>query len=152
MDDSTLVEWEPKYSVGVELIDGQHQKLFRLVNNLHRACVNDDAIKENFSDALHTAVDYVVKHFGAEEKFLAALGYPELEAHRKMHVEFSKTVLESAKSVSEGKTLFAAFEFVRFLKDWILGHILVNDMGWSAWVKNNRPEYYHPPVKKDNTI
>jgi hemerythrin len=33
-----------------------------------------------------------------------------------------------------GRAALAAFDFVRFLRDWIYSHIMVNDMEWAGWV------------------
>ncbi len=34
MNKSSYLKWEPQYSVGVEILDQQHRKLFDIVNDL----------------------------------------------------------------------------------------------------------------------
>lgn len=52
--------------------------------------------------------------------------YPDIEAHKKEHRDFIAKVLEYLKDFGDSKR-FASFNFVRFLRDWILAHIAVCD-------------------------
>jgi hemerythrin len=151
MDD--LLIWDEKYSMGCPEIDRQHKKLFRLMNDLHKACATTETLKDSFRDAMHNAVDYVKTHFAYEEAFLQKAGYPDLAAHKEQHKIFVKKVLDSVNDYKQGKGSFVAFDFVRFLKDWILGHIMVTDKNYSLWLKANRPDLYvAPPQRPVNYI
>jgi hemerythrin len=141
--------WDDKFTVGVPEIDRQHKRLFRLMNDLHKSCATTEQIKDSFADAMHAAVDYVKTHFSYEEAFLEKAGYPGLAEHKNMHKGFIKKVLDSVNDYKQGKGTFVAFDFVRFLKDWILGHILVNDKNWSLWIKAKRPDLYQAPPEKE---
>jgi hemerythrin-like metal-binding protein len=133
----TFIDWDDKYQTGVDWIDEQHKQLFRLTNTLHSSSLTPDAIRESFTQAMHAAVNYVKSHFAYEEEMLRAVGYPDFTAHRREHVEFMRKILESVKLFESGRTTIALVDFVRFLRDWILGHILVNDMQYARWIRDN---------------
>jgi hemerythrin len=131
-----FVEWQEKYALGIPKIDDQHKQLFALTNELYTAChAGGEKLTDAFMDAAHKAVDYVRLHFSDEEKMLERVHYPALAEHRTQHETFVKHVLESTKAFGTMPPL-AAFEFVRFLRDWILSHILVNDKAYGKYISD----------------
>jgi hemerythrin len=130
-----LVEWQERYSVGIPKIDEQHKELLRLTNELYASCLkdNDEEEKAHFKKTISALVNYVSEHFAAEERLLKRVDYPEYAAHRSEHTGFVKKVLEQVTEFNEGKN-FAPNSFVRYLKDWILGHIAVSDKRYSEYI------------------
>ncbi|MDR1143257.1 MAG: bacteriohemerythrin [Spirochaetaceae bacterium] len=135
--DDIFVEWDEKYSVGIQLIDDQHKELITLTNTLYKGCLTGaDMAKTYFLGTVHGAVEYVKYHFTMEEKLLAAVAYPVLEAHKNEHRSFVKQILQDVKSFQEGKQ-FVPNTFVRFLRDWILSHIAVMDKKYMEYIQEN---------------
>jgi hemerythrin len=130
-----IVEWDDKYSVGIDLIDGQHKELIENTNKLYQGCLSgtDDERKVFFMQAVKSVVDYVKFHFSAEERMLENVKYPELSAHRKQHEGFVKKLLDDVQSFKEGQK-FVPNNFVRFLRDWILSHIAMEDTKYSRYI------------------
>lgn len=128
-----FVRWDERFATNIPLIDEQHKELFRLTNELFKSCVSGD-VNAAFKDAMKSAVDYVRFHFSAEEKMLVNVHYPDIAAHKKAHETFVKRILEDAENFKEGKKL-TPFNFVRFLRDWILSHIAVMDMQYASYIK-----------------
>jgi hemerythrin len=134
--DNILVEWDDRYCIGIKLIDDQHKELINLTNRLYEACLEgDEAAGLHFMEAVHATVDYVKYHFAAEEKILENVKYPELFLHKKEHEGFVKKLLEDVKSFEGGKK-FIPNVFVRYLKDWILTHIAVEDKKYAEYILN----------------
>lgn len=52
--------------------------------------------------------------------------YPELEKHKKEHIEFTKKVLETANKYQTWE-FKDALDFVKFLYNWILSHVAIED-------------------------
>jgi hemerythrin len=136
-NDSVLVKWDDKrYAIGIPLIDDQHRELIRLTNELYAGCLlGDETAKATFMKAVKGTVDYVKYHFSAEEKLLENVKYPALADHKRLHEAFIKQILEDVDSFKTGKK-FVPNEFVRFLKDWILSHIGVEDKKYAAYIFN----------------
>jgi hemerythrin len=133
-----FVQWQKKYEIGIDLIDEQHRRLFALTNELYGAClISGELARETFIKAAHAAVDYVKEHFSAEEQILEAINYPKLEAHKKQHEVFIKKVLESSHSFNTVSTN-VAYEFARFLRDWILSHIMVDDKEYAIFISKKK--------------
>jgi len=127
---SKFIEWDNRYSVGIKIIDDQHKHLLELTNALHDACRSHghshEKTRQKFRESIQSAVSYVQVHFSTEEKLMDKTDYPGTNAHKLEHKKFIQKVLENIKAFEEGKT-FVPNAFVRFLKDWILEHIAIQD-------------------------
>ncbi|MDR2102840.1 MAG: bacteriohemerythrin [Treponema sp.] len=134
MADDILVEWDDRYAIGIPLIDEQHKKLVDMTNDLYKGCLKGDAeARDYFMKAVHGTVDYVKYHFAAEEKILENIKYPDIVEHKREHEGFVKKLFEDVKSFEEGKK-FVPNLFVRYLKDWILAHIAVEDKKYAEYI------------------
>jgi len=71
-------------------------------------------------------VEYVIIHFRDEEAIMESVNYPQVKEHKKKHESFVKEVLGTVSAYKNGKQ-FVPNTFVRFLRDWLFNHILVND-------------------------
>ena len=61
--------WSPTYSVGVDEIDRQHQKMFMIIDRLEDE-ETPNVHSESFADVLHSMIEYATEHFRAEEQLL----------------------------------------------------------------------------------
>ena len=133
-----IVAWGPMYATGIPLIDFQHKELVSLTNQLYRACtMGEDALQTVFKEAMSRMVDYVRFHFAAELKLLEAIQYPEFPNHKKMHETLVGSILEAVKEQKEGKK-FVPNNFVRTLRDWVFGHIAIEDRKYSLYVAKQK--------------
>jgi hemerythrin len=143
MEKEVFVEWDDRYSVGIPLIDSQHQKLIEMTNDLYNACLEGtEAAAGNFRSAIRGMVDYVKYHFAAEERLLENAKYPGIAAHKREHESFVIKVLQDVKDFESGKK-FVPNIFVRYLKEWILAHIAVEDRKYADFIL---------VLKKQNTL
>lgn len=133
-----IVSWSSKFEIGIPVIDAQHKKLVTLCNNLYKIITSmpasgpgSEAWHQSFFYALHECVDYTKTHFHDEEVLMTAAKYGGLPQHKARHTEFVKQVLETAKSMEQPEKS-AALQFVRFLYDWILSHIALEDKQFAA--------------------
>ena len=141
MEKKVFVEWDDRYLTGIPLVDTQHKKLLEMTNGLYECCLGGtEDIQRCFKEAVHGTVEYVKKHFSAEERILENIRYPGLILHKKEHEGFVKKVIEEVRNFEENKR-FVPFIFVRFLRDWILTHIAVEDKKYAEFIltlkKNN---------------
>jgi len=129
------VSWSNSYSMGVKLIDDQHKGLINFVNDLfNHASGNEKAERAYFSEVIQQAVQYVKEHFHSEEKLMLGTKFPGYAAHKKVHDEFTMTVVKSVKDFEAGKRLVLE-KFAYFLKDWVLTHIAVMDRQYAEYFK-----------------
>jgi hemerythrin len=130
-----IVEWDDKYRVGIPLIDEQHQKLIEHTNILYRGCLVGTAEEKKtyFMETVKTVVDYTRYHFSAEERMLEKIQFPQYAQHKKEHEYFVQTLLDQVKGFQNG-VKFAPNNFVRFLRDWILSHIAMEDTKYARYI------------------
>jgi hemerythrin len=142
-DKTLIVEWDDKYCVGIPLIDEQHKTLIEHTNTLYRGCLagTDEEKTAYFMKAVKDVVDYVKFHFSAEEKMLENVKYPQLPRQKKQHEMFVQKLLEDVRGFQNGQK-FVINNFVRFLRDWILSHIAMEDTQYARYIfdlkKNGR--------------
>lgn len=66
-----------------------------------------DRIVSIMADTLHALIDYALRHFTAEETYLASRGYPELESHQRVHREFTARILALQQDLAEQRPVLA---------------------------------------------
>lgn len=146
--------WDPKYSVGVNIIDEQHKKLIDYINQLTIA----HAYKKIYmlEEVLKELIDYTKSHFAFEEKLMEEAGYQNLENHKEVHkafierIEFFKERYESGEDVSK--------QLKMDLQLWMLEHIQHEDKGYSKIVQkvvykhSSDPEAYTSESWIDNLL
>ena len=133
--DIEFVKWEDKYVTGIKLIDSQHRELVILANQLYQACCGgNEEVGTVFKDSMSRMVEYVRFHFGAEQSLLERINFPYHREHKAKHDALVKKILAAAMDYNEGKK-FVPNQFVRTLKDWVFGHIAVEDKIYAAYAR-----------------
>ncbi len=129
------LKWKPEYTVGVEVLDLDHQKLLTLLNQFNTAY--DYAMSEEFErQALKELLDYTIYHFDREEKMMAECNYPDLEPHKKQHQTMINEIRKvEAKYNKEGHE--ALDEVSDFLTNWLINHINHTDKDYTQHMNNN---------------
>ena len=127
------MDWSDRYAVGVEIIDRQHQKLFRLIDQLARG------IQAGNSDATLMAVfdelaDYTKTHFETEQRLMAAAAYPESPAHVAQHRELEGSLADLVEKARRGEP-WVSLETMNFLRHWLYHHIDDTDRQLAAFLK-----------------
>jgi len=133
--DKNHVSWSNSYSMGVKLIDDQHKGLLDFVNDLFNHASGDEKEERAyFAQVIQQAVQYIKEHFQAEEKLMIATKFSGYTDHKKVHDEFTLTVVKSVKDFEAGKRLVLE-KFAYFLKDWVLTHIAVMDKQYAEYFR-----------------
>ena len=71
------MDWQDDFSVGVPEFDRHHQYLINLINEAHDACLHGQQ-KAKFNRIVNELAEYVSYHFTAEEQYMEAHNYPDL--------------------------------------------------------------------------
>ncbi len=121
--------WDKSYSVGVELLDQQHKRLFDLINELSAALLNDRG-RQVVKDIVADMVAYAQTHFSTEEKYLHEAKYLGLLQHLKEHQQFVRKANELQQRCQDGEFVLS-LEVLNYLEDWLKRHILDSDRQYS---------------------
>ena len=129
MDDQLV--WQEEYNIGVEIIDKEHQRLFKIINKL--LIVDGEEEEEKSRWACQEGIKYfkghALKHFVDEEKYMESIGYEGMERHRHIHRNFQENILPALEEELE-KTNFSPESMGHFLgvcSGWLIGHTLTED-------------------------
>ncbi|ADL07248.1 bacteriohemerythrin [Thermosediminibacter oceani] len=130
------VMWTEDLSTGVSLIDEQHKELFKRVNDLLLACSKGKG-REEAVKAIDFLGEYIVMHFGAEEKYMRENDFPGYQAHKKQHDGFVAEFKEIKQRMEQnGPTVDLVVKINHFLIDWLINHIKKTDKALGAFLKN----------------
>jgi hemerythrin-like metal-binding protein len=131
----SFMEWNDKMSVGVESLDKDHQKLMKMVNELHDAMKAGHG-KEPLGKILDALTNYTRVHFAREERFFVQTDYPAAAEHKKQHDELTRQVVDVQQKYKDGATSLLTVEVMNFLKDWLLNHIQGSDKKYGPYLNS----------------
>jgi hemerythrin-like metal-binding protein len=77
----------------------QHKMLVGMINSLREAMLAGKG-REVQKVTIEAMVDYATLHFGTEEKYMQAFGYPEYTEHKVEHDNFTKKAIELKERVN----------------------------------------------------
>ncbi|MCG6862256.1 MAG: bacteriohemerythrin [Chromatiaceae bacterium] len=128
------IVWKPEYSVGVERLDRQHQRIIKVINTL----IAKPGIfirSASIADALSELTSYVSEHFLLEEQLLEENNYPNLIDHVKRHTEYGEQIANFyLKKIENNKNV--PRQLLNYLSEWWVGHILHEDMKYKSFFKD----------------
>ncbi|MCL1918116.1 MAG: hemerythrin family protein [Peptococcaceae bacterium] len=118
-----MFEFTDKMKMNIEHIDKQHKGLVDFVN--HAATLSGaNPTSEEMKECLDFMGEYVIQHFGDEEKLQIESQYPYFPAHKKIHTDFVQTFKGLYLDFEiNGPTSKLAFALSYTVSDWLIEHI-----------------------------
>ena len=134
--------WKDSYRLGVERIDNQHIELFRMTEDLVNA-VKNGATVEDYQKVLAFLKDYVIYHFRDEEEYQASIHYSGIAAHKREHRQFTQTVLDYEKRLTEnGFSVKTMKDLAGTVTAWLIYHVVDTDQEMVSGQKTAGEETY----------
>ena len=122
--------WSPAIETGLPAIDSQHKALFDMA-----ASFRGEGDQIRVMKTLTMLCDYANTHLQDEEAMLAAIAYPKLAEHRRLHREFRR-MLRQLLDASRKLTLDEIADRIEdLINGWFYQHILTVDAEYVAAVK-----------------
>jgi len=128
-------QWTAAYSVKVDALDAQHQKLFEIIRELYSAMRSGHG-KDIVGNVLRRLTDYTVDHFAAEEKLMEKHAYPQLAEHRVAHRDLVNKVLAFKKEFDAGSSAVTP-DLMIFLQKWLTNHIQTIDQKYGDFFNSH---------------
>jgi hemerythrin len=125
--------WTRDLETGIEVIDGQHQRIVDYINKLHDARLKND--KTAVADIIAATLDYTVSHFSFEETLIEDAGYEFVRPHKKVHELFIRRVSEFQDRFKQGEDISEELHYL--LSRWLFNHIKNDDAAYAKAVKKN---------------
>lgn len=130
-----LIKWRDSFSVGAPKFDEEHKVLLAILNEMF-VIVRDEKGPSHLNDEVDKLIQYTEKHFASEEAVMEAIGYPALEKHKAIHAKLVEEVIHFKKQVDNGEE--QATTFYHFLRDWLLTHIVEEDMLYKPFLADSK--------------
>ncbi len=126
--------WKNELSVGVSEMDKQHQKLIEMINGLideQKSLTSPETIAELLTEM----TDYADEHFRAEEYLMSEYGYDKIDNQKTQHVAFAKNTMDFCSKSEIGSNILSV-ALLEYLSQWLVGHILQEDMQYKEFFKS----------------
>ncbi len=121
--------WNDRYNVGVNVIDKEHKKLFRILNKLFAYGQQETKRSWVCQETVKYFKDHALRHFQDEEEYMASIGYAGLKMHMRIHKNFRDTTLPALEKELEMADYSeeAVNHFLGVCAGWLIGHTLIED-------------------------
>lgn len=130
-----LFAWKSEYSVGMEVLDEHHKKLFSLLNQLYESTMHSKKV-DNLPIIINDLREYTEYHFLAEERYMRSNGFPDTDGHISKHRDFKRRI-ESLDAQCRADDLEVTRELIIVLGSWLLHHVLEEDRRYSTIKKDD---------------
>lgn len=121
--------WENRFNIGVEIIDNEHKKLFKIINKLFTFGEDEEKSQWVCQEGIKYFKDHAIKHFADEEAYMEAINYSGLQIHKRVHEDFRDKILPALQEELESTEYSedAVSHFLGVCTGWLLGHTLTED-------------------------
>lgn len=134
--------WREQLSVGNNVIDSDHKFLIEIINRVEQCMALKD--RRALTAALDELVQYSLVHFGREEKIAAAAGYsqtPHLNESHQALLEKLNQVRGEFDAAGAEWSPEAAGHFTAFLRDWLIDHVIKEDLLMKPVLQKHSPSF-----------
>lgn len=129
----TFMSWRRDYELGIDPIDGEHRRLFDLVNESHDVLAAGGTPQQE-QQVLSRLVAYAEEHFQNEERLMRESAFPGLAAHQALH----EALIDRIFDLNERRAAASwrmGMDTLSFLKHWLLDHVLREDMEFADFLR-----------------
>lgn len=119
------LEWDDKYSVGIDEIDNDHREMIDIINKLDTAIIAD---RDNTEIRLifSRLNDYIKVHFVREEELMKKYNYDDAIGHKNEHDKFIID-LAAIKMKMLQMNYTSGIGLYVLLRGWLITHIMGTD-------------------------
>jgi len=128
-----MLKWNnEKMSVGIKLIDAQHQELLKIINQLTTS-IEENSQKKDILIIIDELIKFAGYHFLTEEKLFDEFNYEETEVHKNEHKEFSTKFIKMRNKLLEDElyksksAVIIAEEVFNYIINWFIHHVTGSD-------------------------
>lgn len=133
-----VFDWRPEMNLGIEIIDEQHQRLFKTGRDIEQLLrfqcigVND----KQLLDIVCELRDYVAYHFYEEEMIMDKSGYSNFEKHKNDHADFGRFIQNINLPNLKANPNKVLKDIKNRVQDMIFQHILIEDVTMAKEIKS----------------
>ncbi len=140
------IQWRDALSVGDPQIDQDHKHLINLVNEFEAAMAGQ-VDHRKVARILLGLFNYTQEHFTREEKLQLDIRYPFHDGHRHAHRDLVRSLADILERYSlekeEERRDAMVREMIAFLRQWLVDHIIENDLRMRPYIKKWQEQLRH---------
>lgn len=151
---STQFLWKNEYNIGVDIIDREHKKLFRIINKMFSVIEHDKNYQWACQESIKYFKGHTLQHFADEEAYMESIQFEGRAMHKRIHDDFRTNTLPALEQELE-RTSYAPDTVTHFLgvcAGWLVGHTLLDDQAIVGKRKRrwdqNLPHEEHQAVRQ----
>ncbi len=129
------MQWDDAYGLGVDSIDAQHKRWFRLLDELTKAA-SEHGTGGQVEELLVKVIEFSTQHFEYEERLLRQSGYPDFENHKRLHDGFLKHLAQTKNDLVQWSREDAA-KIATMLDNWVRNHVLMIDINYAKHLRDS---------------
>lgn len=125
----TVIEWNDRLDIGVEMLDNAHKKLFSIMRRMIKLQENPGNYKLLCQEGIKYFKSYTLNHFAEEEGYMRSIQYGRYEIHKRLHDNLrDKTLPVLEKEVIETDySVESVQHFMGVCMAWLTQHIMSED-------------------------
>ncbi len=123
------IEWNDRFKIGVEAIDREHAKLFRIMIRLLDVPDDIKFSQNTYKEGIKYLEAYSMTHFSDEEAYMRSIRYNGYAHHKWIHDNFRDKTLVSLKKELEMSEYSrpSILRFTEVMYNWLTEHIMRED-------------------------
>lgn len=134
-----LINWKKSFATDIASIDQEHRDLIDILNRFTEAYLFDPA-SVNILETLELIAAETIKHFDHEERVMRNIGYPRFEIHKEKHKWLIADISKRKVEVSSDPENSDFDELLKYLKYWLLRHIVSEDTHLHRFINKTTSE------------
>lgn len=117
------IVWKDEYNVGVDTIDKEHKRLFKIINKLFAFGKEEKKSQWVCQEGIKYFKEHVIKHFSDEENYMASISYVNYKRHKQIHNDFRTNTLPALERELEQTDYSpdAVDHFLGVCTGWLIG-------------------------------
>lgn len=138
--------WREQLSVGNDVIDSDHKRLIEIINLVEKSLVTIN--RSDLTLALSSLSQYSKAHFSREEKIADEAGYTQVPHLHKSHEALLKKLDQIKQEIGDEWTASSVERFTIMLRDWLINHVIKEDMLMKPALEKYRSKFDGNVVKQ----
>lgn len=129
-----MLWWTADLATGIDSIDQEHRAIFQKADEIFSFDSSTGALQ--VKEAFAFLLQYVKKHFEAEEKLMNQYQYPEAKAHHQHHQYLVAELHKITKNIAaSGITAQLLDQLKLLIVEWLVSHINEEDQRMVSYIK-----------------
>ena len=122
-------DWCKEMECGIEIIDEQHQELFRIIRGIEQLIMNGckNVTHKQLLDIVCELREYISYHFYTEENLMERFQYPKLATHMAEHLDLKEYILNIDMPMMAKEPVQVLTTLKEHMQNYLFNHILQED-------------------------